>query len=273
MGNNRQYYYRKEEYILTKFLLIVLLVFVIAGCTSQKEHKETNITEIPDYGKKQAMGIDLFASGNEPYWSLELDTEDSVNIYILGGNNIRLKVLSTGLDTANKTIVYMFDNGSNLLIKGGACTNSMSGEKNDYSAKLYHVGKQYTGCGRFLIATKNPLLSRETLRLNDIWALKSMNGKEIDRKDFPEGIPILELHLNDGRFYGNTNCNEISGSIEVSNSNIYFRNFAQTKKFCEGDFETKYISALKIVTSWELDKMRLSLRSKGNEVLNYIKID
>ena len=60
----------------------------------------------------------------------------------------------------------------------------MSGERNEFSAILNVDGKEYTGCGRYIIASKNPFLSQETLRLNDIWALRFINGKEINRKEF-----------------------------------------------------------------------------------------
>ena len=258
---------------MTKYVIILISVFVFAGCSTQKDYKDTGRTESNDYSKKQAMGIDFFASGNEPFWSAELDVEDSIRIYIAGESTLRYSATVPVIDTAAKSILYKFDDAVTLNIKGETCINSMSGEKNVFSVTLYLKDKQYTGCGRFIIASNNPLISRETLRLNDIWALKTMNGKEIDRKDFPDGIPYIELHLNDGRFYGTTNCNELTGNIDVGDSYIYFSNFSQTKKLCEGDFENKYISLLKDVDSWKLEKMQLSLRNKGKEIIRYIKID
>ena len=256
---------------MTKYIFILILV--LAGCSTQKEYKDTSGPESNDYSKKQALGIDFFASGNEPFWSAELDVEDSIRIFIAGESTLRYSATAPVIDTAAKTITYKFDEAVTLSIKGETCINSMSGEKNVFSVTLYLKDKQYTGCGRFIIASNNPLISRETLRLNDIWALKTMNGKEIDRKDFPDGIPYIELHLNDGKFYGTTNCNELTGNIEVGNSYIYFNQFSQTKKLCEGEFEHKYISILKDVDSWKLEKMQLSLRNKGKEIIRYIKID
>lgn len=252
---------------------MVFLVFVIAGCSAQKTYKDTGRTESIDYSKKLATGIDFFASGNEPFWSADLDVEDSIRIFIDGEKVLRFPATPPIIDTAGKSILYKFDDAVNLSIKGEACINSMSGEKNVFAVTLFLNGKKYEGCGRYIIATKNPLISRETLRLNDIWALKMMNGKEIDRNNFPDGIPYIELHLNDGRFFGTTNCNELSGNIDVGDSYINFNNFSQTKKLCEGGFEHEYIGLLKEVDSWELEKMQLSLRKKGKEIIRYIKID
>ncbi|MFA5011643.1 MAG: META domain-containing protein [Ignavibacteria bacterium] len=258
---------------MIKYILILILIFVFAGCSTQKDFKDTDKTEPNDYSKKRALGIDFFASGNEPFWSAELDVEDSIRIFIAGERTLRYPATTPVIDTAANIIMYKFDDEVTLSIKAEECVNSMSGEKNVFSVMLSRRDKRYTGCGRYIIATSNPLISRETQRLNDIWAIKWMDGKEIRREDFPEGIPYIELHLNDGKFYGTTNCNDISGNIYTGDSYLYFNNFSQTKKFCEGNFESRYISLLKEVDSWKLEKMQLSLRSKGKEIIRYTKID
>ena len=97
--------------------------------------------------------------------------------------------------------------------------------------------------------------------------------KKLTGKNFSEGIPMLELHLNDGRFYGKADCNEIYGNIDAGDSFIYFTNFSKTKKECDGNFENDYLNYLKNVDSWELNKMNLILKSRGKEILSYIKVD
>lgn len=258
---------------MTKRVLIIILIFVFAGCSAQKDFKDKGKTESDDFSKMQAVGIDFFASGNEPFWSAELDVEDSIRIFIAGEKTLRYSATTPIIDTAAKSIVYKFDDRVMLKITVEECLNSMSGDKNVFSVMLSIRDKHYTGCGRYIIATSNPLISRETLRLNDIWAIKWMDGKEIKREDFPDGIPYIELHLKDGKFYGTTNCNDISGNINAGDSYLYFNNFTQTKKFCEGNFEGRYISLLKEADSWKLEKMQLSLRSKGKEIIRYTKID
>jgi uncharacterized membrane protein/heat shock protein HslJ len=258
-----------------KYAAVFIFAIIVSGCSSQKDITKSEKPEIQNYGKKQALGIDFFASGNEPFWSLDMDSEDSTRIFFLNPNS-GVKEFVTPLpfiDTVNKIIVYRFSEGFTLTVNRGVCINGMSGERNEFSAILNVDGKDYNGCGRYIIASKNPFLSPETLRLNDIWALRIINGKEINRKNFKEGIPMLELHLNDGRFYGKADCNEIYGIINVGDSYINFTDFSSTKKSCEGDFENDYIKTLKNVDTWELNKMNLILKSRSKAVLTYIKID
>ncbi len=255
-----------------KFLMIlVFLAVIFNGCASNGTSNK--IPDEIDYEKKIQTGIDFFASGNNPFWSIDIDLEDSARIYIPGGITIKHKVTKPVFDTTKKSITYKFSENTILTIKANNCKNNINGEQTDFSADIFVEGKTYKGCGKYIIASKNPLLSMETLRLNDIWALKSINGNEIDKNNFPDGIPFLELHLNTGKFYGRTDCNEINGDISVGDSYIIFSSISHTKKFCGGTFEKDYISALNIVDSWKLEKLTLSLRHHGEEILSYIKVD
>ena len=66
-----------------KYVLVFVSVVIISGCSTQKEITKSEKQEIHNYGKKQALGIDFFASGNEPFWSLDMNSEDSTKIFFL----------------------------------------------------------------------------------------------------------------------------------------------------------------------------------------------
>lgn len=258
-----------------KIVSALLFILLISGCSSQKpdvinsEHREP-----VNYDGKRGMGIFLFASGNEPFWVVDLNSGDSTRIYILSENyNVKLNTPDPVLDSVAKTITYSFSNGAVLTLRKAKCVDNMSGEISEFDALLMMSGKTYNGCGKFIIATKNPLISQSTLRLNDIWALRKFKGKTIIPSDFKEGIPVLELHLNDGRFLGNTGCNEVSGRMDVGDSYITLYDFTSTKKHCDGDFESLYLQELKSADSWTLNKMSLILKKKGEETLVYQKVD
>jgi uncharacterized membrane protein/heat shock protein HslJ len=254
--------------------LIFILLF-LAGCSSHKPDVVNSEHHEPvNYDGKRSLGIFLFASGNEPFWVVDINSGDSTRIYILADNyNVKLNTPVPAFDSVSKTITYSFSNGAVLTLKKAKCTDNMSGEISEFNASLKMSGKTYNGCGKFIIATMNPLLSPATLRLNDIWALRKFKGKTIIPSDFKEGIPVLELHLNDGRFLGNTNCNEISGRMDAGDSYITLYDFTSTKKHCDGDFESLYLQELKSVDSWSLEKMSLILKKKGEEILVYQKVD
>ncbi|HBL80582.1 MAG TPA: heat-shock protein HslJ, partial [Aequorivita sp.] len=51
----------------------------------------------------------------------------------------------------------------------------------------------------------------EKMRLHDIWALKAINGEAIDRDNFQKQ-PVLEIHLNEMKIFGNDGCNTMFGA-------------------------------------------------------------
>lgn len=261
--------------MMKNLFLALMLALFLTGCSSNKPSvTDSNHREPVSYDGKRSMGIFLFASGNEPFWVIDLNSNDSTRIYILADNyTVKYKTPNPVLDSITKTIKYTFDSGTVLILSKAKCVDNMSGEVSEFEASLKVLNNTYNGCGKFIIATKNPLLSQSTLRLNDIWALRKFRGKQIIPSEFKEGIPVIELHLNDGRFMGNTNCNTVSGSIELGDSYITFSEFTTTKKLCDGDFESQYLADLKSVDSWTLDKMLLILKKEGNEVLVYHKVD
>ena len=265
------------NYIMPKSLFLILFVVFIAGCSSNKpvsQNPETKYHEPVNYDSKRAIGVDLFASGNEPFWIVDMNSNDSTKIFILSDNStVYFKTPKPLIDSDAKTIKYFFDTDITLTLTKGKCIDNMSGESGEFIATLNILNKPFVGCGKFIIATSNPFLSPSTLRLNDIWALRIFRDSTVNPSSFKEGIPVLELHLNDGRFFGNSNCNTISGSLTVEDSYITFSDITSSKKYCEGDFEAQYIQDLKSVDSWTLDKMVLRLKKSGKEVLVFKKID
>lgn len=110
-------------------------------------------------------------------------------------------------------------------------------------------------------------------RLYDIWALESMNGIPIDPKNYMKEIPRLELNTKDMTFFGNSGCNNMNGKIEADNSLIKFSEIASTRMMCPGNYEADFMNALKSVTGWKVENMKLYLSSNGTDVLVLKKID
>tara|TARA_R110002072_G_scaffold118631_2_gene250906 strand:+ start:13186 stop:13803 length:618 start_codon:yes stop_codon:yes gene_type:complete len=114
--------------------------------------------------------------------------------------------------------------------------------------------------------------------LHDIWALKSVNGEDLDLKSFT-GIqrqPVLEIFVEDRRIGGNDGCNSLFGSItELNNDIIRFGKLGGTKMACPNmEFSSNYTRALSNVTSFKIENLHLYLYdSEGNELLKFIKVD
>ncbi len=114
-----------------------------------------------------------------------------------------------------------------------------------------------------------------TLRLNDIWALESINGERCLYKD-DESIPMLEINMAMRRINGKAHCNGYFGSVTVKDeTHIAFGRIGSTMMACPrlGE-EQKMLKALNDVDTWSIDNMRLTLFDKdGNELLKFRKID
>ena len=110
------------------------------------------------------------------------------------------------------------------------------------------------------------------LRLHDIWALGSINGEEFV-KDELNNHPVIEIYLKEERIHGNAGCNTINGKVEVDDSNITFSEIISTEMACPGDLEQRFLTALKMVDNYKIEKLRLFLYEGEAERLVFRKID
>ena len=111
------------------------------------------------------------------------------------------------------------------------------------------------------------------VRLHDIWALESINGKEFVKDEQSRNHPLIEIYLEEERVHGNAGCNTINGNVEVDASNITFSEIITTEMACPGDLEQRFLTALQSVNSYKLKKLRLFLYENEEERLVFRKID
>lgn len=115
----------------------------------------------------------------------------------------------------------------------------------------------------------------EKMRLHDIWALRAIDGNMIDVGNFQKH-PVLEIHLNDMKIFGNDGCNTMFGAIqELDDQNINFGAMGGTKMACPNmKLSSKYTSALGKAKTYKLDGLQLFFYdAEGNELLKFQKID
>ena len=113
----------------------------------------------------------------------------------------------------------------------------------------------------------------EKMRLNDTWALKSINNEAIDSETFKKQ-PILEIQLNKMKIFGNDGCNNMFGSIKSLNeNNITFGALGGTKMACPNmEISSKYTSVLGKTKTYKIDDLQLYFYdADGNELLRFEK--
>jgi heat shock protein HslJ len=127
---------------------------------------------------------------------------------------------------------------------------------------------------------KNDMVNSEepNVKLNDIWALQTIEGSDYSMKTIEKGvqIPILEFHLKDMKYFGNDGCNSIFGAIEnVSALELVFGVGGGTRKFCVDDKVSPVFSKqMSLVRGYAIEKTILSLKDENGKVLmTFRKVD
>lgn len=211
---------------MIRTLLFILLIGSFGNCaaplkTNSNIPKQVDIVADkplalqPDKFHTQfAQGIDFIATGNEPFWKLEIDFDKLMHFKMLDGFEITSAV-GEGIKAMDANVIrYSANNEKGTLIvqiQKSECINDMSGEKLGYNVTIDTKNKTdknyltYKGCGQYIA----------DYRLDDIWVLDSINNKKIKAANFIKKLPYLELNLTEKKVFGSTGCNTITGLIEI----------------------------------------------------------
>ncbi len=100
-------------------------------------------------------GVDFRAIGNEPGWHLEISAglESIVFVTDYGENRYEFPFVEPTVNNEAGTAVYSVSTGDHefeILLVGGDCRDTMSGEEFETAVKVILDGKKYYGCGRAL---------------------------------------------------------------------------------------------------------------------------
>ncbi|MBO6607892.1 META domain-containing protein [Psychroserpens sp.] len=103
-------------------------------------------------------------------------------------------------------------------------------------------------------------------KLNANWSLERING-EILKEGMT--VPNLNLDIKSMRVSGNSGCNSFNGSIiEINSEHIDLGDLATTLKLCpEPNYESEFMTALKVMNSYSLDEDRLIISNATEQEL------
>jgi len=114
----------------------------------------------------------------------------------------------------------------------------------------------------------------DSLRLNDIWALESINGETLDLSNGER--PRLEINLRKKQVFGTDGCNNFSGGIKsLDEKSMIFGAIISTRKACMNmETSNKFNSNMAHVQSYSLEGLTLHLNDiQGNELFVFRKVD
>ncbi|MBK9098786.1 MAG: META domain-containing protein [bacterium] len=113
----------------------------------------------------------------------------------------------------------------------------------------------------------------DVMRLHDIWALESIEGKKVIIDETVRILPVLEIYVEDERVHGNTGCNVLNGSVEIDEEKILFSKIITTEMACPGNLEQRFLASLIEVNRYKIEKMSLHLFEDEKELMVFKKID
>ncbi len=181
--------------------------------------------------KKWNDGVDFYAFGNEPFWSLDMDFNEDIRFKNLDGIDFNAPAVEpiSAMDAAVKRYRSVTESGDIIVqLIHSECMDNMSGEKFKYGVTIdYKLStetgyKTFKGCGRFI---PDP-------RLHGIWTIIEVDGMTLKQDDFKNEFPRLEINASKEVILGHDGCNSFTGGIEILNKAIIFGKLAGTMMAC-----------------------------------------
>lgn len=251
----------------TKLLTCILLFFILAGNAQNETNKPFFLQQ------KSQLGIDFYAVGNEPNWSLNMDFEKEFKFKNLEGLEIITPAEKgiKAMDT-NVTRYRSLNETYELIIQviQQDCSDTMSDNIYYYKVTIDYKkveDKDYTrlsGCGNFI----------PDYRLHNIWAIETLENKNLKDINFTKGQPYIEIDLVKNRISGHDGCNNIMGSLRYEKDYLIFGNLAGTMMACPNmeisNEIPEILSNKKIAYEYKEGKLYFVYRGKTIMVLKNI---
>lgn len=262
--------------IITPTLLAGMLLLLAASC-SQPRNPSTATPEAASgqgpFEKFREQGVDFYATGNEPFWALEVDHGSRLTFHTMDGFRAEFQGASPPVplpDEKGYSYTAPTNNGSiSVTVLRERCIDSMSGDTIPYRVTIQlnrtdQKSETFQGCGRFLNAPE----------LRGTWLLTGMNGMPPDTAGLMHGPPTLEMEWEQHRIWGNNSCNNYNGQADVMGDRIAISTrLASTLKACPRmDMESNFMNALSGKTyALRLEQGELQLLEGDKVVLQFRK--
>jgi len=224
---------------------------------------------------KNQKGIDFYAVGNEPSWSLDIDFEEGFHFKNLDGVDFNATASKFVKAIDHDIIRYRSVTEAGEIIvqlNNTKCTDNMSGQPFEYRVTVDFKTssetdfKTYKGCGNYV----------PDFRLYNIWVIKEVNGKQLNSMTFKEGMPNLELNTSDNTIMGFDGCNNFNGKMSSAHGTITIGMLMSTMKSCLDNADISFqinniLSGKKI--SYKFEKGFLNFYKNNKKVLVLKNVD
>ena len=186
--------------------------------------------------KKQQEGIDFYAVGNEPFWSLEIDFDKEIHFKTMNGLDFKAPAIEPNLAQDHNVKRYrsVTESGEIIVqIVQGECSDTMADRKFPYQITVNFKNttetdySNFEGCGMYV----------PDYRLTDIWAIIEVNDTPINASNFQNNLPQIEINSFKQTVFGSDGCNTFRGSIKNEQHNLFIGPMVSTIMACDKNQE------------------------------------
>lgn len=207
------------------------------------------------------QGIDFRATGNEPFWLMNIDFEEMIMFKTMNGDSVTAEVPEIELEEESGAREFATNTGAGSLSIAYfpvGCIDSMSGSPHDYRVHVEFNGKGYIGCGDLINAD---------YQIAGYWRPVSISGRPLSELTEQSEDPWLSISFSKNRIAGFTGCNEFSGQLSVEDDIIELSNVNLTENDCEEEVESIFMNSLQSIDAFSYENQELTLHSSGSAIM------
>lgn len=271
-----------------RYSWVFIVLMLLVGCSSSKKtdkNKQLKTSEIFSSPESEGGGLDFlqrkfqndiqfYAVGNEPFWSLDINTNLFIRFNIMDSMSMNLPAVKPILSDNGQTLVYYTKlQQQQLIIEADPveCIDNMSGQVFSHTISIEAIdgtikNVYVKGCGMYV----------PDFRLNDKFMLAAINGREIDISVFGKNPPNIVFDFEEMRVSGSSGCNGYGGQFKFKGQQeISIGVLQSTLKACDNmDIETKMYSILQNGTfSFDISNSGTLKLYNGADVLVFRRAD
>ena len=245
------------------------------GMTTEPQGMTTEPHSTTFKTKLWQQGIDFYATGNEPFWSIVINMDTGINFSHMDGTII--ETTSLEIHKAVDAKLTRFSGNAEagdifVTVTEEECNDTMADQRfrNSVIVEIKKEGGEtntFKGCGDFV----------PDYRLHDIWVLIEANGQEIEDDMLNDkGSPTFEFYVEEGRLSGYAGCNNLNGSFYRAGKDVlHFDPLAMTRMMCPEmkleDIITQSVAGKRM--KYEIKDLKLALRGYDGTELIFKKVD
>ncbi|WP_304068593.1 META domain-containing protein [Pedobacter glucosidilyticus] len=216
-----------------------------------------------DFSNLKKNQVNFLGQGNEPFWSVEILSNQSLKLKQLGEEDIIFKIFESNYKK-DVSIFKAKNNAASITFKiyNFPCINDMSGAQADKYVELIEPNKILKGCGYIL---------QEDFELAGKWHLSYMKDETI-KQVAQEKLLFINFQTESKQLNGNLGCNNFGATYSINNHSIKIEKIISTMMACPAlTIEQKFSEALQKTNHFMLVDGKLNFFNGQSLLLSFTR--